>query len=372
MNRQRVLYFLNGLGRGGAELGLRTMLEHGLFSRFDLRVVVMFRGQEELRKDIMRLIGTENLIEGGTGSKLTLSTAGIGSCKLLYQLITFKPDVVVLSLKQANIIGRFMLYLFPHIRCIAFEHIAHLERGRAVGIYERALRALSGRVDEVWGDCPATLESTRAYYEMHIKSQTFVPLFVASHDAKPKVDYALHNPVRIAAASRLVPRKRLDVLFQAIRLVVECGFRVKLTIFGDGPERGRLEKLASNLGLDDVVTFAGFVSEWWRAGAENDLFIHLSEDEGFCITVAEAMMVGLPVIASKVGGVADYSQDSRDALHMLSLDPDRVAEAVKGLLISEERRSVLGHAAAATIRSQFGPVRVRGRYEQIARTIATK
>ena len=282
------------------------MLKHGLFSQVNLRVIAMFRGSEELHDDITRLVGNGNLIEGRAGEKLTIAAAGIGSCKLLYQLFTFKPEIVVLSLKQANIIGRFLLYFFPRIWCVAFEHIAHLEQGRAVRFYERALRLLSRRVDEVWGDCPATLHATRAYYGVRCKSQTFVPLFVASCDAPLKTEYTLHSPVRIAAASRLVPRKRLDVLLRATRLIIESGHKVELTIFGDGPEKANLERLAADLQLSSVVTFAGFVDEWWRLGTESDVFVHLSEDEGFCITVAEAMMVGLPVIASSVGEISDY------------------------------------------------------------------
>jgi glycosyltransferase involved in cell wall biosynthesis len=370
MRQKRILYFLNGLGRGGAELGLRTMLEHGLFAGFDLRIVVMFRGSEDLREDIVRFVGSANLIEGRVGTRLTLITAGIGGCKLLYQLAIFKPDIVVLSLKQANIIGRFILYFFPRVRCIAFEHIAHLEKGRAVRVYERALRALSGRVDEVWGDCPATLEATRSYYDKPPKSQTFVPLFVASQHAKPKIDYTLHKPARIAAACRLVSRKRLDILIRAVLIVIESGCKVELTIFGDGPARASLEKLAVDLGVGHAITFAGFVQDWWRTGAQSDIFVHLSEDEGFCITVAEAMMVGLPIIASRVGGVADYSQHLYNAIHSFSFDPAFIAEAIKDLLSNEEKRASLGGAAATTIQSHFGIEAIQGHYGKIAKVLA--
>jgi glycosyltransferase involved in cell wall biosynthesis len=369
MKQPRVVYFLNGLGRGGAELGLRTMLEHGLFAQVSLRVNVLFRGSEDLRRDIESLIGRENLVEGTLEKKLTVFGTVLGSCKFLYQLIAFRPQVVILSLKQANIIGRFLLYFFPGVRCIAFEHIAHLERGRAVGIYERALRALSNRVDEVWGDCPATLQATREYYRVSPKVQTFVPLFVAPCDAPSKSEYALHSPARIVAASRLVPRKRLDVLLQAIRLVKDNGHKIELTIFGEGPDKDRLERIAAELQIGRIVTVAGFVSEWWRVAAESDMFVHLSEDEGFCITVAEAMVVGLPVIASSVGGIPDYSRDSLDAVHLRSLDPSDVARAIVSLLNDDAKRSELGLAAASNIRSRFAAAPIQRQYKEIATSL---
>jgi glycosyltransferase involved in cell wall biosynthesis len=368
VTRPRILYFLNGLGIGGAEMGLRTLLEQGLFENMDFRVVLIERGSEELYRDISLLVGTENIIAGGNGTRLTVLGSAMAGVKFLHQLITFKPDIVVLSLKQANIIGRSILHLFPGIRCIAFEHIAQLEKGRMATVYERTLRTLSGRVDEVWGDSIATLKATQGYYSGPRRQETFVPLFVAPDGAPRKHDYGLHNPVRILVVSRLIPRKRIDVLLRAVRLLLDDGLEVEITIFGDGPGKPRLQALVGELQLSSAVTFAGFVKDWWQEATNYDLFVHLSDDEGFCIAVAEAMMIGLPVVASAVGGVIDYSKHSSDAWHMHSLEPAELAGVLQDLLTDHEKRMELGRRAASAIQSQFGRERVRSRYTQIAAT----
>jgi glycosyltransferase involved in cell wall biosynthesis len=369
--KPRVIYFINGLGRGGAELGLRTMLEHDLFAKVDLRVIAICRGSAGISEDVAHRLGHRNVIEGGVGAKLTFPLVLKSSYNFLYHLINFRPNVVVLSLKQANIIGRFILFFFPSIHCVAFEHIVRLERGRASKIYERALRLLSNRVDEVWGDCYSTLNSSQIYYRKTPKTKRFVPLFVVSGSEPQKLNYDLHSPIRVAAASRLVTRKKLDVLLKAVRQLVERGRATELIIFGDGPDRTRLEDLTAALGLNGVVTFAGFVDEWWRVALNSDVFVHLSEEEGFCITVAEAMMVGLPVIASSVGGVRDYSKNLSDARHIQSLDPTDVAKEIEILLNDHDGRAELGRRAARSIRTQFASAAVRVHYNRIASTFAT-
>jgi glycosyltransferase involved in cell wall biosynthesis len=162
------------------------------------------------------------------------------------------------------------------------------------------------------------------------------------------------------------------VLLKAIRLVADHGHTVELTIFGEGSDRDRLERLAADLQLGNTVTIAGFVKEWWRVATESDVFVHLSEDEGFCITVAEAMLVGLPVIASSVGGILDYSRDSLDAIHMHSLNPSDVARAIESLLNDDVKRAELGLAAALQIRSRFAAAPVQRRYREIAASLSDR
>ena len=71
---------------------------------------------------------------------------------------------MVLSLKQANVVGRLAALLLPRLTCVAFEHIAEYRARRLQRLYGPLLRLLSTRVDEVWADCGETLEETRRYF----------------------------------------------------------------------------------------------------------------------------------------------------------------------------------------------------------------
>ena len=69
----RVLYVINGFNKGGAEIGLRTMLEHGFLKGCDVRVIGLHEGAPELRAAIGRLVGPDNLVLASDRPKLTLA-----------------------------------------------------------------------------------------------------------------------------------------------------------------------------------------------------------------------------------------------------------------------------------------------------------
>jgi glycosyltransferase involved in cell wall biosynthesis len=361
----RVIYFINGLTRGGAEIGLRSLLENGLFEGCDFRVIILHRGSAELRREVGALAGESRIIEASRSPKLTIRGCVIGMYLLVRTIVTFRPVSVILSLKQANIIGRFVLYAFPRIKCIAFEHIAELERGPAVALYSKLLKLTSGRVDSVWADCTTTLHATRVYFRSRPREEKVVPLFLASDEAPLKSCYELSDPARIVTAGRLVSRKRVDLLLRAIRILADRGRIVVLTIYGEGPMKSAFQQLANELGISQQVKFAGFKHKWYADAAEHDLFIHMSDEEGFCIVVAEAMMVGLPVIANAVGGIRDYSCDGRTAAHLSSMDPQYVADIIGRHLDCENHRQHLGNCAAGWIKSTYRRERVKELYRSV-------
>lgn len=366
----RVLYVINGFNKGGAEIGLRTMLEHGFLRGCDVRVIGLHEGAPELRAAIARLVGPDNLVLASDRPKLTFAALWRGFRTLRATLRTFRPHTVVLSLRQANIIGRLALLDHRAIRCIAFEHIAKLEAGRLTAVYAALLWLLSPRVDEVWADCRVTLEGAGRYHRGH-RRERVVPLFVADAHAPRKTDYRLGTPARIVTAGRLIPRKRVDVLLQALARLRRDGRDCTLTVFGDGPDRPRLMQLAEALGLGASVTFAGFQPRWYESAREHDLCVHLSDEEGFCIVAAEAMMVGLPVIVSPVGGVLEYSRDGLDAIHApVPPRPNDVARQISGLLADAGQRRALGEAAAERIAHAYGAVAAVAVYDSLTRTLA--
>jgi glycosyltransferase involved in cell wall biosynthesis len=101
------------------------------------------------------------------------------------------------------------------------------------------------------------------------------------------------------------------------------------------------------LGLDDVVTFAGFqsnVPEWMQA---MDVFVHASEHEPFGIVVIEAMALGKPVIAGSEGGPSEVITDGENGLLVPFGDAGSLAKAIVRYLDDHAFASRLGAAARA-------------------------
>jgi glycosyltransferase involved in cell wall biosynthesis len=113
--------------------------------------------------------------------------------------------------------------------------------------------------------------------------------------------------LRLAWAGRLAPGKGLEVLVDALALLVaeeQAGHRVELVILGDGPARGSLEVRATRLDVADRIHWLGYVGDratYMDALASCDLFVFPSPAEGFPKVVLDAMAAGLPVVATPIG-----------------------------------------------------------------------
>ncbi|MGD9505029.1 MAG: glycosyltransferase, partial [Syntrophobacteraceae bacterium] len=115
------------------------------------------------------------------------------------------------------------------------------------------------------------------------------------------------TPVKIAVVGRLVSWKRVDMLLEAASRMGNVG----LVVVGDGPERGKLERLVDELKIADRVHFTGAASREEALGwmASCDMLAICSNYEGLPHVALEAMSLGLPVVATAVGGVPEIVQD---------------------------------------------------------------
>ena len=111
-------------------------------------------------------------------------------------------------------------------------------------------------------------------------------------------------------------------MLQAAALLAERGKAFELWIAGDGPERGRLERLAAELGVADRVRFLGEVPDAHELLAEAHILAHAARSEGLSNAILEAMAEGVPVVATPVGAT-----------------PELIEHEVSGLLTAWDVRS---------------------------------
>ena len=154
----RILYVVNGFDPGGAEHGLLTLVESGAFEGHDLRVLTFCRGRGDLAERIVATLG-KRVQFVTNGDTLTIWACAVGFFSILRTAFSFRPQKMVLSLKQANVVGRLAAIFVPRLICVSFEHTAEYRARRLRGVYEPLLRLLSWRVDEIWADCAETLEA---------------------------------------------------------------------------------------------------------------------------------------------------------------------------------------------------------------------
>jgi len=136
---------------------------------------------------------------------------------------------------------------------------------------------------------------------------------------------AKYDRPTIVTAGRLVPWKGFDTLIRALHDM--SGW--DLLIAGDGPDRNRLEELARTLSLSERVTFLGNIprSELFARIWRSHVFALLSTFESFSFQVVEAMFVGTPVIAARIGNLSEIIDDG---IHGLLIDPSDITSFKAG------------------------------------------
>ncbi len=154
----------------------------------------------------------------------------------------------------------------------------------------------------------------------------------------------LHVP-KLVMVGRFAPPKAQDVLLRVLHRLRPLPWR--LTFVGGGPKEAEVQELANSLGLAEWVTFAGFRDDVPRFLAESQIFCLCSHWEGLPLSILEAMSVGLPVVASDVGGVSEIVQEGVTGFLVKRGDINGWADRLRLLLQDAQLRHRMGQAGRA-------------------------
>lgn len=174
-------------------------------------------------------------------------------------------------------------------------------------------------------------------------------------------DYTPARPLRLVTVGRLVGKKGVADAIEAVARCRAAGLAVHYTIVGDGPLRDVLQNQAQHLGLAQQVHFAGAASsgDVMQALMASDVFLGPSvtaasgDQDAPINTLKEAMAVGLPVIATRHGGIPELVEHGVSGLLVPERDPSALAQAIGQLAASRERWPSLVHAGRAVLHDKF-------------------
>lgn len=160
----------------------------------------------------------------------------------------------------------------------------------------------------------------------------------------------------IMTLGRLTTQKRLDVLLGAVARLRQAGRALPLTLLGDGPARPGLERRAAELGVADIVRFAGEIEPQRVPDLlrDADVFAFPAVREGFGLAAAEALMLGIPVVAAVDGGGVSDIIPSAGGGRLVAADPDSFAQAIADLLDDPGARERAAQAGAM-LRERLAP-----------------
>jgi glycosyltransferase involved in cell wall biosynthesis len=159
--------------------------------------------------------------------------------------------------------------------------------------------------------------------------------------------------IAVVANMNVETKGHADLIRAAAEVFREFS-EVKFLLVGDGPERGRLEAMTADLGLSNTVLFLGRRNDVPDILACCVLFILPSWAEGLPNSVLEAMAAGLPVVATRVGGIPEIIDDGSTGLLVEPRDPQSLANAILRVLGNEELAKQFARCARERARAQFG------------------
>ncbi len=166
-----------------------------------------------------------------------------------------------------------------------------------------------------------------------------------------------HEIITIGTVRNLTPKYGIDVLIRSFAVLCRIRSDLRLLIVGDGPSRPDLAELAASLGVSKKVVFAGKIpnERVFDYMKEMDIFAMPSVGEGetFGVAAVEAMATGLPVVASKIGGLPEVIEDGVTGLLTVPGDSESLRAALEFYIMNQDKRIEDGINARKVVEKKY-------------------
>lgn len=323
MKRKKILFLIESLGGGGAEKVLSTLIKYINRERFDITVCVI-SGGGIYEKEIAEKVRVHRVLKSAS------SYSGLGKvwCRIKYQMIYhWLPTWLVyqLFIPKGNDVEIAFVEGFATkiLSCssnskakkIAWVHCdlksqpwpiqqgIYKDNAEEADVYRRYQQVVcvSQQVEQVM----------RSYYGLFNTTTIYNPLDseeimrLSKMECPFRVDAAKFNIISVGRLERV---KGFDQLISIIRNIREKGHDVHLWIVGEGSQADALNSLVREIEMKDYITFTGFMKNPYSLMAQMNLFVCSSRAEGFSLVLAEALLLGLPIVSMKCAGPQELIQ----------------------------------------------------------------
>lgn len=352
----RVLQFLNGIARSGAEEVALELLRGMDRQRFRCYLVCP--------EPLLAAFGND--WQASHTSAHSMSMEGLRDWKQARQFVNLLRNEQI-DVVHAHMI-RAALVAVPLAKLAKVPVVVHTCHGREAWRSSWLKRRfwLDRRVSDLADMTLAVSEATRDYL---IEEKRLSPNSVrvirngrnlesseVSHEQQERVRTELclmPNELVVGVFGRLEPQKGPSYLLQALPRVRQSVAAIKVLFVGDGSLRRKLEQETEALGLSQNVTFTGYRSDAMQLMACCDLIVLPSLYEGMPLVPIEAAIQGKPVVATSVDGTLEVVVDGSTGVLVPPRDPIRLAQAIIELLVDPQRCNAMGQCARQRAHSLF-------------------
>ena len=185
------------------------------------------------------------------------------------------------------------------------------------------------------------------------------------HQKDPRIEAFCLGGFTIGAIGRLSPEKGFSILLDAVKEVAEMHPEVRLVILGDGDERSALEARIKRLGIEQRVLMPGYVRNAGRFLPLFRVFALSSLTEGLPIVILEAMQAGVPIVATRVGGVPDVLENGKAGILVDARSSKKLAEGIRILMSDATSTKRMADIAKDLVRTKYSAVAMGEKYNEI-------
>lgn len=356
-----VLHVASGDRWAGAEVQLYTLLTQ-LKRRDDIQVRVVLLNEGETAE---RLRASGVPLDILDESRLNGFQIFLGLRRLLRR---YRPHVIHTHRQKENVLGSLANVTTLRAPCVRTVHGAPEHAPSWSQPHKRLFRwldlvagcYLQDRIIAVAQDLGIQLRVIFPAAKVTV-IENGVDVEAMKEQAGTPADFRIAQPQHkhIGIAGRLDPVKRLDLFLDMAAKLIQrrLPWPLAFHIFGDGPLRAQLGELVQRCQLDGAVIFHGHRQDIYVCMASLDVLIMCSDHEGMPMAVLEAMALGTPVIAHRVGGLIDALEDGNAGILLESRNGEAYADAVQELLSSPDTVRHLKKHGRQRIAEHFSAVR---------------
>tara|TARA_A100001015_G_C14739326_1_gene612985 strand:- start:1 stop:813 length:813 start_codon:yes stop_codon:yes gene_type:complete len=165
---------------------------------------------------------------------------------------------------------------------------------------------------------------------------------------------------QIIMAGRLVPEKGYNFMMSAMSLLINRGLKIKLDIYGEGPLLEEISQSIQSYNLGSTISIHKSVDHkvLFNKIFLSDLLVLSSISEGLPMAAAEAMVIGTPIIATKVGGLPEMIEDKVSGILVDPKDPEALAIAIEKVLKDKDLQIQLSEGGVKRIKEKYSSEKV--------------
>ncbi|MBW8015240.1 MAG: glycosyltransferase family 4 protein [Planctomycetes bacterium] len=324
----RVLHIIGSLRLGGAQMCLKNIVEHASKDKVEHFIYPLRSKQIDIPID---------------GNMIKFPYPNYDPRKFLAILrICRQYDIDIIHAHlEKPVIGALVANIFCRVPVIVHEHGPIFRKSFKYSLYRIALRLLRSRASQFIAVSQATAAELTAKANISEKNITVVynsvdtAMFKPDDDLRRKYRQELNiseDQTVIGFMGRLAHVKGVDLLLEAIALLLGPNPEMLLILVGDGPELDSLMSQAKRLGISDNVIFLGFRDDISQIINAFDISVIPSRQEPLGIVALELMAAKVPIVCSGVEGLAEIIIDNRTGLVTEQNTPEQIAACIQKLL----------------------------------------